>query len=358
MIIIELRAAAALLSFFFILMLSLVAAAIVRGFACRKNESHSAAVLPEIREALVDYASGSNDLTRLDAFAAKRRPEVARALLEFQGSVGGSALDRLCILALDLGFVREWIKETDSRDPIRRRRAFAQLAFVSAYEPCRRLTDDLLLRALEDPDPEVELAAARALIHTGEPEAVESVFAMAASRSLLIRVLLAEDLRLHTGALCDLGSPAILCDGEPRRTAAALEMMVAWERTVPLQDLDRLLRHDDTAVRIQALRLAPLAPHSAENQAAVSAALEDADPEVVRAAAAASGRMRLAAAIPALTRLLREAPASVARSAAAALAKMPPRGWQILRELSCASERTAAAAAAEALGRLRRKACA
>ncbi len=354
----ELRALLALLIFYLLLILSLFGAAMVRALVWRKQETGSAAVLPEIREALVDYASGSNDLARLNAFAAKRRPDVARALLEFQGTLGGGALDRLCILALDLGLVREWLQEADSRDPVRRRRAFAQLAFVSAYEPCRRLTGDLLAGALEDPDPEVALAAARALIYTGGPEEVQYAFEMAASRSLLIRILLAEDLRRHTAALCERGVPRILRDSDPRRVTAALEMMAAWERTVPLANLGPLLAHADQSVRVQALRLAPLASHSPENRAAITAALEDPDPEVSQAAAAAAGRMRLTEAVPVLTRLLREAPARVARAAAGALALMPPRGWHILEDLSGASNRTAAAAAAEALGRLRRKACA
>ena len=78
------------------------------------------------------------------------RIDSATAILEFQGTAGGGARDRLCELTLDLGLIHDWLPDVKSRDTARRRVAFANLAFVCSYEPCLRLVGDLLVTALED----------------------------------------------------------------------------------------------------------------------------------------------------------------------------------------------------------------
>src|ERR1700676_3964344 len=122
---IEFSATVALLVCFGLLMLGMFFVAFGRAFVRRKKENTSAAVLPEIRDALVDYISGNNDLTCLREFATKRPADVTHAIMAFQGNLSGSALDRLLALTIEFSLLNSWIEETRSRDPIRRRAAFA-----------------------------------------------------------------------------------------------------------------------------------------------------------------------------------------------------------------------------------------
>ena len=352
---IQFSAVVALLVCYAFLMGALVGAAAIRGTLWRRRANRSAAVLPRIRDALVDFVSGSNDISRLKEFAARHRADLTHAMFTFRGALAGTALDRLCALTVQLCLIDEWVDQTRSRDAFRRRTAFTRLAFVSAYEPCRRVVGDLLVHAIADSDPEVRLAAARALLHSGEPEQAESVFGMALAESLLVRVLLAEDLRQHAVALCERAVPEALRSADAGRVAAALEMLGSWQRAIPLDDLRDLLDHRDSRVRLRAIRLAPLVALPASNRGSIMTALEDPDPELRLAAAVVIGRLRLVEALPALARSLRLGSARVARAAANSLAEMPPRGWQTLEELSTRPHQVTAAAAREALARLHRK---
>ena len=353
---IEFSVAGILLGFFGLLMLALFLVALLRGLVWRKRSGRSAALLPEIRDALADYLAGSPDVTRIKSLAHTSRRDVADVMISFEGTVGGSALDRLCDLALSLGLVHDWVNEAHSRDAVRRRTAYARLAFMSVYEPCRRVVGDLLFQALNDSDPEVWLCACKAVIQSGTGQQITKVFEHAVSKTLLIRILLTEALRRHAVPLCEHAVPDALRSRDSHRVLGALDILVAWERAIPIDNLRDLLEHSVKDIRIQALRLAPLVPLVPENRAAIVHSLTDTDPEISTAAALSAGRLQIAEALPLLARMLRLAPAELARTAAAALAEMPPRGWQALEELSANSNPVTAAAAAGALGRARRQA--
>jgi HEAT repeat protein len=310
---------------------------------------------PQIRDALVDYLSGSNDQTRIRGFARLNRGEFIDTFLEFHGTVGGSARDRLCDLALELALVHDWCQEAASKDRLTRRRAYTRLSFVCAYEPCRRLAGDLLLSALRDADPEVRLPAARALVQSGSIDELGQVFRLAVSQSLLIRILLAEDLRRHATELCEKAIPEVLGGNNPAHTVAALQVLVAWERALPLENLHRLLDSPNRDVRLEALRLAKLVPLSMENRSCLLRFLREGDDEENTLAALTAGRLRLQEAMPALARCLRTGTSELAGIAATALAEMPPKGWQTLQQIATGSD-TAALIAAAALDRGRRKA--
>jgi HEAT repeat protein len=344
-----------LLGVFSLLMFALFVVAMVRSLVSRRRSNASGAILPEIHEALIDHLAGGDDLARIQRLMRSSRRNVADAIVSFQGTVGGNALDRLCDLALKAGLVHDWVHDAHSRDSVRRRTAFARLAFVSAYEPCRRVTGDLMFHALKDSDPEVWLWACRAVIQAGVPDQIEAVFELAVSESLLIRILLTEALRRYAAPLCEYVVPETLRSPEWRRILAVLDILVAWERAVAIDNLPDLLEHRVKDVRLQALRLAPLVPLTPENRAAIVRALTDDDPEVSTAAALSAGRLQIVEALYLLARMLRLAPAELARTAAAALAEMPPRGWQALEELSANTNPVTAAAAAGALECARRK---
>jgi HEAT repeat protein len=193
------------------------------------------------------------------------------------------------------------------------------------------------------------------VIQVGTGEQIEAVFDLAVSESLLIRILLTEALRRHAVPLCEHAVPEALRSTDWHRVLAVLDILVAWERAIAIDNLPDLLEHRVKDVRIQALRLAPLVPLIPETRAAIVRSLTDADAEVSTAAALSAGRLQIVEALPLLARMLRLAPAELARTAATALAEMPPRGWQALEELSNNSNPVTAAAAAGALGRARRK---
>jgi hypothetical protein len=310
---------------------------------------------PQIRDALVNYLSGSNDQTIIRAFAKTNRSELVDSLLEFHGTVGGSARDRLCDLALELAMVHDWCNDAASRDRLVRRNAYSRLSFVCAYEPCRRVAGDLLLQALQDADPEVRLPAARALVQSGSIAELGQVFRLAISQSLLIRILLSEDLRRHAAELCAQAIPEVLAGNDPKQTVAALQILVAWERALPLENLHRLLESHNREIRLEALRLAKLVPLSAENRSALLRFLREGDEEENTIAALTAGRLRLQEALPALARCLRTGNSELAGIAAAALAEMPPKGWQTLQQIAGGQD-SAAIIAGAALDRGRRKA--
>ena len=67
--------------------------------------------MPHIRDALVDYLSGSNDQAAIREFVRHYRRDVGDAILDFHGTVGGSARDRLCDLALEFSLVHDWCQD-------------------------------------------------------------------------------------------------------------------------------------------------------------------------------------------------------------------------------------------------------
>jgi HEAT repeat protein len=351
----EFSATVTLLAAYASLMIGLFCVAFGRSWRRSKKETASAAVLPEIREALVDYVSGSKNQAVLRAFATQRRADFSNAILAFQGALSGSTLDLLCGLTIEFSLINDWMDEARSRDVVERRAAFTKLAFMAASEPCRRILGDLLVNAAKDPDPEIRIAVCRGLVHSDDPDVIDFIFEAAISETPLVRTLLAENLRRHATRLVERTIPEALHSEDLKRVIAALEMVLAWERALPLGDMTEFLRHRDRRIRLLALRLAGMSPQSAESRAGVLDALQDPDPDIAEIAAVSAGRMVLLDAMPSLARLLRVGPAKVARAAAAALAEMPPRGLQALEELRMSSNSFTAAAAGEALARLRRE---
>jgi len=338
--------------FFGVLFLMLAA----RASRARSQAAASEKAMPDIRDALVNYLAGSNDFTRIQGFIKTNREDVGNAVLSFQGAVSGSARDRLCDLALQLALIHDWGEQTRSREPAVRRAAYARLAFVCVYEPCQRVVGDLVTRALNDPDPEVRLPAARALVQSGSLIEIGQVFELAASQNLLIRILLTEDLRRYAAELCTSTVPAILKSGDTVRILAVLNMLVAWERALPLAGLSELLDSRDREIRVAALRLAPVVPLTQDNQRAILRELTDKDPDVSTAAALTAGRLRLQEALPSLARCIRTGTAELARMAASAMAAMPPKGWETLEDLAGGPNQAAAFIASVALEKARRKA--
>jgi len=352
----ELTGVAALLGGYFVWNLGMYLVALLRAMKWRERARLSAQLQPRIRQELVSFLAGSENHEAIREFIRKSRLDVADALLSFQATVAGSARDRLCALTIEHELIHDWCTETRSKDPIIRRTAFARLAFACSYEPCRRVAGELLRQALNDPDTEVRFYAWRALVQSGTIEEIEKLFEASLSQSLLIRILLTEELRRFAISLCERAAIWALQSPESKRVLAALEILVAWERAVPIPDLGQLLSHGDRRIRIQALRLARLVPLERHDLRGIGRMVVSDDPEASVEAARTLGAVRFEGALPELAHAMRSGNALLARTAAEAMAEIPGKGWATLEELSAGGDLMAASAAAEALHRVRRKA--
>lgn len=349
MIRIELLAGAAILAACAFSILGMYAALLLRSFSGRKRERLSQTLQPRMREVLVDHLAGSDDRAQIRQFTKESRRDLGEAVMAFQGAVAGGARDRLCELSLEQALVHDWCQHAHSRNPIERRVAYERLAFVSSNEACRRVAGDMLRNALNDEDSEVRFSAALAVLQAGSASDVERVFYVALSHNLLVRALLTEELRRHAALLCQKTIPEILASEDSEAIQTTLEILLAWERALPLKDLSGILHHHDREIRLLALRLTPFVPLNAENQGSILDSLANPDPAIAIAACNSAGRLRIETGMPGLARCLRSGSTELARAAARALAAMSPRGWTTLLELSTSSDAVATAAALEAM---------
>jgi HEAT repeat protein len=214
----------------------------------------------------------------------------------------------------------------------------------------------LLLEALKDGDEEVRLSACRGVLLAGGEDQIEQLFALAIQPNLLTRIVLTEDLRRHALALAAGPVREALRSGDAARVRATLEILVAWERAIPLEELREFLEHRDRDIRVLAFRLASFVTVNFESRLALVRSLHDADAGIRGLAIIAVGRQKMTEAIPELALCLRREGLEEARHAAAALAAMPPQGWRTLEELSASSNPVSALAAREALARARTEA--
>jgi len=351
----ELTAIAALLGGFFIWNLGMFAVILVRGLKRRKEARLAEELQPVIREELANYVSGAGNLPKLQELCLRSRRDVASVLMNFQGTVSGGALNLLCEASIDLHLIDDWCTDARSRDPLRRRRAFGRLAFVCVFEPCRRIGGDLLKAALDDRDPEVRFSACRALAQIGSIAQIERLFEAALEQPLLTRILLTEELRRFAVPLCERAVMKALSSEDRDRVVACMEMLVAWERAVPVPDLHMLLRSPHRRIRLLALRLAPLVPLESADLGAIIPMLIDDDVEAATGAAVLLGRLRVEDALPTLARSLRFGDAGLARAAAEALSRMPPKGWITLEEMASSPNSLSAVLARSALDQARRR---
>jgi HEAT repeat protein len=257
-------------------------------------------------------------------------------------------------LALNLGLVHQWYEDCRAHDLVRRRAAFANLGFASYYEPCRRVAGDMLLRGTKDSDPDVRVSACRGVALSGDEEQIEYLFALAIRADVLARLVLTEDLRRHATSLATGPVREALASGDTALVRATLEILVAWARAIPLEELGEFLDHRDRDIRILAFRLASFVPLSTESRLALLRSLRSADTEIRGLAVVAAGRQKIVEAIPELAICLEREGLEQARQAATALAAMPPDGWQPLQELSANPNPVTALAAGEALARARK----
>jgi hypothetical protein len=335
----------------------LITTALSRTRARAARTAASEAARKAIYDAIVAYLAGSPETRLIRQYLARQREDVADTLLMFQTAVAGSARDQLCNLALDVGLVHDWCMGVTSRDVICRRACFARLAFVSSYEPVRRVAAEHLLRGLDDPDEECRLAAARGVLYAGQTGEVTRVFELAVRSALLTRVVLCDDLRRHALMLGGGPLPAALRSEDAQKVQGALEILVAWERAIALDNVREFFGHRERTVRVLAFRLAPRLPVTVDAKLAINGAINGPDREIRALAITAAGHLKLVDATAELAACLRTAnDIDLARLAAQALAAMSARGIQTLTEFRGSGNPVTALAAGEALARGQREA--
>ena len=89
-----------------------------------------------------------------------------------------------------------------------------------------------------------------------------------------------------------------LGSSDPARVRAALEILVAWERAIPLEKLCDFLEHRDREIRLLAFRLASFVAIDSDSRLALLRALVDADTGARRLAIVAVGRQKITEADP------------------------------------------------------------
>ena len=122
----SLYAAVGLVGAFILFLLVLLLVAMRRAGALRARRAASAEIRPALQAALVEFLAGGTDDSVFRRHIRSHAADIAESILLFQTTVGGSARDRLCGLALDLGLVQQWCEEGRSGDVIRRRAGLRQ----------------------------------------------------------------------------------------------------------------------------------------------------------------------------------------------------------------------------------------
>ena len=107
-----LYATVALVGACIVFLLVLLLVAMRRTGSLRARRAASAEIRPALRAALVEFLAGGTDDSLFRRHIRTHPADIAASILLFQTTVGGSARDRLCALALDLGLVHRWYDES------------------------------------------------------------------------------------------------------------------------------------------------------------------------------------------------------------------------------------------------------
>jgi HEAT repeat protein len=329
--------------------LLLIATGIGVSVACklwaRARARRRARVRPLAQAALASYLAGAGDVEEILRLARADRGLVEECLEECLRGVTGEPATAAVRLVAALGLLERWRRAAGARNPATRQRAIGRLALLPA-----ELRNDVLLAALPDSDEGVRRAVVRGLVATADVAAAGEAIRLTAVRSLTERALLVDELRRRADRL----APEIFARGlaaeDEQTVVATLEMVRACGRLLPVPPVAALLRDARPAVRAAAVATVPYAVGGSTLAEPVLACLDDADPRVRVAAAIVLGRLRVAAALPALGRTLRSEDARLAVASAHALAALGRDGRRRLEAMVLHGDGVAPLAAAEALG--------
>jgi HEAT repeat protein len=274
--------------------------------------------------------------------SASRAGALLGRISEHASSALAALLGRRCAAA-------QAVRELRRRDPVRRARGADVLGSLAHHGAADAV--DALGKLLHDPDPDVRIAAARALGRIGDRRSVDALLSsLAGSRPA--------PSQLVSHALTRIGSPATpeliaaLARPEEAIRGAATEVLGLIDAVDAASAVEAVLTSDDSVeVRIQAARtLGRLGART--GLAPLLRAAEPAQPTPLRVEAVrALGDLGTAAAATPLAVLLTDPRYQVAHHAARSLLNLGPTGRAVLEEAADSQDDPVAAGhARDALG--------
>ena len=296
-------------------LLMLLSLTILR-FRAERRRDRAARIEPAVRQAVSAVLSDGDRQGELRRYFREYPPETEKCLRDLLLVLKGQSKRRLLEAAQAVGLPDRWERIYEEGASAERAGIVRCLASAAG-----ETASVFLARALADPDEGVRVEAARTLAQIGEGNAAERVYEFSRERSLLIKAILAEDLRPHLAILERGIVAADLASGDASRLGHALQMLRAWSTPLSVC-LDPVLVHPDRGLRLEALRLVNPIHTSGNTLDAVRLNLQGEPEDIVEAAALAAGRLRLAALAPELVRLLSDRKSAVCRAAARALSAM------------------------------------
>lgn len=268
--------------------LATLSALFIRKVVTTRSAARSARLQDELQQALALEAAGQDQLRHLRSLQRRSPRDVEHGIADFLAAVRGQASARITTVAKKLGI--------ETRDA---------------------------------------------------PDRLERLFAAAAGGNLLIRASITEELEPDAAQLAGAQIARALTSSDASRVLAALDMLRAWKRVLPVRNVEVLLHHESAAVRTAALRALPWV-ESIDAQRTVRIGLRDLDPLVRIAAAESAARMQFADAVPQLAENLAGEDRDVSLACAFALAALPG-GIDVLEKTLISANRAAASLAFEAL---------
>ncbi len=311
------------------------------------REAYVARWVPVVRGRMIAHLMGGDALPELRELMAHAPGAVERCAEDLLSSIAGTELGRMSNLASDLGLVDRWRRRARRGAIESRRRAIAILGRLTAT-----VVNGALREALTDAEEAVRLEAARALLRSDGMDDVERIFELATLEAPFLRAILVEDLRPHALVLSEQAIPRVLASGRPEQIRVTLEMIEAWQKSLPAPGVATLLRHPRPEVRAQALRVLPYVSADVDVSRETRLALDDEAPAVRIAASRVAGRLGMEHVVPELRSQLGHDDRAVAVAAAYALAEVGPAGWNALED-TVRDDPAAAPPALEALERVR-----
>jgi HEAT repeat protein len=315
----------------------------VRTYARLKENLHEQ-IRPAIRDRVLALAlegeSWSSEVPRHGPARQVLEDNIAHAL----GTVKAAGRERVARFAMAHGFAAEWLEALSSDSKNERKRAVSLLGLISPMAG-----NAALFAGIRDADSGVRTQAYRALLIAGDALGLEQVFQAALRESLLMRALLADDLKRHAAYLLAHTIPRSIENATPQEAARCFEILIAWKRAIPSFDMRPwLAREQDRLLTPLVLGLLPYVLTEDSIAEYVEAALKSPNLELRWAAAEAAGRLKIASLIPALEAAL-FAERRLAVTAANALAHIGEAGEIVLEKIVVSPDRKAAAVAMEAL---------
>jgi len=300
---------------------------------------------PVIQQYLAAHVAGTDHTGELLKLCRQHRDQVEICVVEALTTLKGFGRERIAALSESLQLVDVWKTRLSSRDAHRRKEAVEFLGFLQrtdlrpVFESC-----------LTDPDVLVCAAACRSLLDLPDlPDTAARLFRMVIEGPLLLRTMVAGELRKHALVLSKKALPEIGAETEEPHIVAGLGLMESWQRALHVPNVASLAVHRSADVRAAAIRSLAFVETNGDTESLTLAALEDRSPEVRLAAVRACSERRLLPAIPSLRRQLHSDNEACALAACDALATLGEEGRGILQDCVLSSNRRLAARALEAL---------